>query len=61
MNRARWALLLGLTAAIGIALRVWVYRSIMGTPNADEAMTSSRSTLAFRMGTILTAYNGLHR
>ncbi len=35
---SRWGILFGLTALVGIALRVWTYRSVMGTPNADEAV-----------------------
>jgi Dolichyl-phosphate-mannose-protein mannosyltransferase len=30
--------MVGLAALAGIALRVWTYRSLMGTPNADEAV-----------------------
>jgi hypothetical protein len=33
-----WAASLGLTAAAGIALRVWTYRSALGVPDSDEAV-----------------------
>ena len=38
LGRSPWAVALGLTAVAGVALRVWAYRSVAGTPNADEAV-----------------------
>src|SRR5581483_1812372 len=35
---SRWALPLALTAAAGVALRVYVDRSVIGTPDSDEAI-----------------------
>ena len=35
---ARWLVLIGAAIAAGIALRVWVYRSVLGTPDSDEAV-----------------------
>jgi hypothetical protein len=35
---SRWGALFAATAVLGIALRVWVYRSTSGTPDADEAV-----------------------
>jgi len=35
---SRWGVLIGLTGAVGVVLRVWVYRSQQGTPNSDEAI-----------------------
>lgn len=34
----RWPLLVGAAAVAGLALRVWVYRSDLGTPDSDEAV-----------------------
>jgi len=34
----RWRILFGLVGVAGVALRVWAYRSLAGTPNADEAI-----------------------
>lgn len=36
--RSRWGILFALVAVAGVALRVWAYRSLSGTPNADEAV-----------------------
>ena len=36
--RSRWGILLALVAVAGVVLRVWAYRSLSGTPNADEAV-----------------------
>jgi 4-amino-4-deoxy-L-arabinose transferase-like glycosyltransferase len=33
-----WGLALALTVVAGVVLRLWVYRSVMGTPNSDEAI-----------------------
>jgi hypothetical protein len=38
LGRWRWVLMFALVGVAGIALRIWVYRSVMGTPNADEAV-----------------------
>src|SRR2546426_9488220 len=35
---SRWGLTFALVGVAGIALRIWVYRSALGTPNADEAV-----------------------
>jgi dolichyl-phosphate-mannose-protein mannosyltransferase len=35
---SRWGVTFALTGVAGIALRIWVYRSALGTPNADEAV-----------------------
>jgi hypothetical protein len=35
---SRWGVLFGLAAVAGVVLRVWAYRSVAGTPNADEAV-----------------------
>ena len=35
---SRWQLAFAIVAVVGLALRVWVYRSILGVPNADEAI-----------------------
>jgi Dolichyl-phosphate-mannose-protein mannosyltransferase len=35
---SRWGVLFGLAALTGLVLRVWAYRSVSGTPNADEAV-----------------------
>ena len=35
---SRWGVLFALVAAAGVVLRVWAYRSLSGTPNADEAV-----------------------
>ncbi len=35
---SRWGVLFSLTALAGIALRVYTYRSALGTPNSDEAV-----------------------
>jgi Dolichyl-phosphate-mannose-protein mannosyltransferase len=35
---SRWGVVFAATAVLGIALRVWVYRSTSGTPDADEAV-----------------------
>ncbi len=34
----RWGVLFGLVAVAGAAMRVWVYRATLGTPNGDEAI-----------------------
>jgi hypothetical protein len=34
----RWGLLVALATVAGIALRVWVHRSALGTPDSDEAV-----------------------
>jgi hypothetical protein len=38
LGSPRWLVLVGATALAGIALRVWVYRSALGTPDSDEAI-----------------------
>lgn len=35
---SRWGITFGVVAAVGLALRVWAYRSVSGTPNGDEAV-----------------------
>jgi hypothetical protein len=35
---APWAILLAAVFVVGIALRIWVYRSALGTPDSDEAV-----------------------
>jgi 4-amino-4-deoxy-L-arabinose transferase-like glycosyltransferase len=35
---SRWGVTVAVVGLAGIALRVWVYRSALGTPNADEAV-----------------------
>lgn len=35
---SRWGLLVALAGLGGIALRVWWYRSRLGTPNSDESV-----------------------
>jgi hypothetical protein len=35
---SRWQLTFAIVVVVGLALRVWVYRSILGVPNADEAI-----------------------
>ena len=35
---SRWGITFALIGVAGIALRIWVYRSALGTPNADEAV-----------------------
>ena len=34
----RWGVVFALTAAAGVVLHVWVYRSALGIPNSDEAV-----------------------
>jgi 4-amino-4-deoxy-L-arabinose transferase-like glycosyltransferase len=34
----RWVALLALVAVAGVVLRVWIYRSVLGVPNSDEAV-----------------------
>jgi len=38
LARSPWAIPFGLAFAVGVVLRIWAYRSIAGTPNADEAI-----------------------
>ena len=38
LGSRRWLLLVGATAVAGIALRVWVHQSALGTPDSDEAV-----------------------
>ena len=35
---SRWGVAFALTAAAGVVLRVWIYRSTMGLPDSDEAI-----------------------
>ena len=35
---ARWIVLVAVAAVVGVVLRVWAYRAVLGTPNADEAV-----------------------
>src|SRR4051794_7396373 len=35
---SRWSLAFALVAVGGIVLRIWIYRSALGTPNSDEAV-----------------------
>ncbi len=35
---SRWGVAFALTGVAGIVLRIWVYRSVLGTPNSDEAL-----------------------
>jgi len=53
----RWGVLLGLAALAGIALRVWAYRSVAGTPNADEAVVGLMTRHALH-GELTTFYWG---
>ena len=50
-------MLFGLVFLTGIALRVWVYRSISGTPNADEAVVGLMARHALH-GEFTTFYWG---
>ena len=34
---SRWAVLVAVTGVAGLVFRIWVYRSILGTPSSDEA------------------------
>jgi len=38
LGRSRWAIPFGLAFVAGVAMRIWAYRSMAGTPNADEAI-----------------------
>ncbi len=40
---SRWAVLFALTSVGGVVLRVWVYRSVLGIPNSDEAVVGLMS------------------
>jgi len=35
---SRWTVLAGVAFAVGVALRIWLYRSSLGVPNSDEAV-----------------------
>jgi len=35
---SRWGVAFALAGVVGVVLRVWIYRSVMGTPNPDEAV-----------------------
>jgi hypothetical protein len=54
---SRWSLLFGLVAVVGVVLRVWVYRSVSGTPNADEAVVGLMARHALH-GELTTFYWG---
>ncbi len=56
-RRLVWAATLGLAALAGIALRVWAYRSVAGTPNADEAVVGLMARHALH-GELTTFYWG---
>ena len=44
----RWAAVFALVAVAGIALRIWIYRSALGTPNSDEAIPGLMTLHAIR-------------
>ena len=53
----RWSALFALVAVAGIVLRVWIYRSILGTPNSDEAIPGLMTLHAIR-GDVSTFFWG---
>jgi hypothetical protein len=54
-----WALALAATGVAGIVLRVWVYRSVLGTPDSDEAVVGLL-TRHILDGQLPTFFWGMH-
>jgi hypothetical protein len=56
---SRWAVALALAGIAGIVFRVWVYRSVMGTPDSDEAVVGLL-TRHILDGQLPTFFWGMH-
>src|SRR5689334_11855547 len=56
---SRWGVAVALVGIAGIAVRVWIYRSVLGVPSSDEALVGLWAMHAAR-GDFTTFFWGLH-